>query len=114
MARRRIGLGSLIGLLAILFFGVVLLQRMWTFHAALSLAQGNAAHLERLYEESLNEAADWRNKYDTDLKQEMKTNEEKDKLIQALKARVDMLEKVEQSAEKQKHGKFMGHGADQI
>ncbi|KAI5066918.1 hypothetical protein GOP47_0017446 [Adiantum capillus-veneris] len=99
MARRRVGLGSLVGLLAVFFFGIGLLQRMWTFHAALSLAQGNAAHLEKLYESSLDETADWRNKYDVDMKQVTEALEEKVKLIQDLEAKIENLKKTKEDLE---------------
>lgn len=92
-------MGSLVGFLALLFFGLVLIQRMWTFNSALSLAQGNAAHLERLYDEALDEAADWRNKYDADLKKVNEALEESAKLYKDLEAKMESLQKVNQDFE---------------
>eukprot|EP00250_Pteridium_aquilinum_P024597 c29312_g1_i1 orf=239-637(+) len=98
-SRRKVGVGSLVGLLAVLFFGLVLFQRMWTFHSALSLAQGNAAHLEKLYDEALDEAADWRNKYDADVKKVTQELEEKVKLLKSLEGKTESLQKENQALE---------------
>lgn len=75
---------SLFGLIVFMVFGVFLLQRMWTVQSDLRHAQSNSAHLDRLYDEALDEVADWRNKYDADIKKADESLQEKTKNIETL------------------------------
>eukprot|EP00249_Psilotum_nudum_P009602 c22034_g1_i3 orf=127-528(+) len=68
MGKSGVGIGSLVGLMVIMATGVFMYQRIWSVYSDLSDARRNAAQLEHLYNEALDEAADWRKKYDVETK----------------------------------------------
>eukprot|EP00249_Psilotum_nudum_P009601 c22034_g1_i1 orf=83-412(+) len=84
MGKSGVGIGSLVGLMVIMATGVFMYQRIWSVYSDLSDARRNAAQLEHLYNEALDEAADWRKKYDVETKKLQdylkSVNEDKDNL----------------------------------
>ncbi|CAK9221373.1 unnamed protein product [Sphagnum jensenii] len=63
MARPRIGSLCLL-MCVVMLAGVPLYQKFWTTQSSLMRAQRNKGHFEKMWASSMDEAADWRKKYD--------------------------------------------------
>ncbi|KAJ7541043.1 hypothetical protein O6H91_10G042900 [Diphasiastrum complanatum] len=107
----KFGIGTLFSLILMVIAGVAIFQKLWSVQLDLNEARLNKFHIQKLYNDVLDEVADWRRKYDDEvkvtqehrqsLKQVLQKLHEKDDNITLLRADKKLLQQANEALKKE-------------